>query len=80
MVALGGLSEDEIIHSRAPKRSRSKRAARNYYCGETDGFQRNGRSPLSASFQLNEADKEKNKGAVQEPNPIFKTAFNGSDL
>ena len=25
-----------------------------------------------ASFQLNEADKEKNKGAVQEPNPFLK--------
>ena len=43
VVALGVLSEDEIIHSRAPKG-----AGQNYHeiiiVGETDGFKRNGRS------------------------------------
>lgn len=70
VVALGVLSEDEIIHSFVPKD-----AAKDNYdiiiVGKpTDNSGMGGAS--FASADLKEEDKETNKGAVQEPNPFLK--------
>lgn len=68
VVALGLAREDEIIHSRAPK------GAAGYdiiVVGKpTDNSGMGGAA--FASLSLNKADREANKGAVQEPNPFLK--------
>lgn len=70
VVALGILSEDEIIHSRAPKGA-GQHGHEIIIVGKPTDLSGMGGAAF-ASFQLNEADKEKNKGAVQEPNPFLK--------
>ncbi|MEK7172165.1 MAG: AIR synthase-related protein [Patescibacteria group bacterium] len=70
VVALGVLSEDEIIHSRAPKGA-GQNGHEIIIVGKPTDLSGMGGAAF-ASFQLNEADKEKNKGAVQEPNPFLK--------
>lgn len=70
VVALGVLSEDEIIHSRAPKGA-GLHGYEIIIVGKPTDLSGMGGAAF-ASFQLNEADKEKNKGAVQEPNPFLK--------
>lgn len=70
VVALGLLSEDEIIHSRAPKGAAEKGYEIIIVGKPTDMSGMGGAA--FASFQLNEAEREKNKGAVQEPNPFLK--------
>lgn len=68
VVSLGILAEDEIIRSKAPKN------ANNYdiiVVGKaTDNSGMGGAA--FASLKLIEEEKEKNKGAVQEPNPFLK--------
>ncbi|MEK7523794.1 MAG: AIR synthase related protein [Patescibacteria group bacterium] len=70
VVALGLLSEDEIIHSTAPKGAGEKGHDIILVGKPTDMSGMGGAA--FASFQLNEAEREKNKGAVQEPNPFLK--------
>lgn len=68
VVALGLVREDEIIHSRAPKNAEGYDII---VVGKpTDNSGMGGAS--FASLELNEADKDANKGAVQEPNPFLK--------
>lgn len=70
VVALGLLQESALIHSRAPQGA----GEGGYYyvlVGKpTDNSGFGGAS--FASFELNEAEKDKNKGAVQEPNAFLK--------
>lgn len=70
VVALGLLEESEIIHSRAPKGAADKGYEIIIVGKPTDMSGMGGAA--FASFQLNEEDREKNKGAVQEPNPFLK--------
>lgn len=70
VVALGILSEDEIIHSRAPKGAGEKGYEIILVGKPTDMSGMGGAS--FASLTLKEDDQEKNKGAVQEPNPFLK--------
>lgn len=70
VVTLGLLSEDEIFHSRAPK-SAGEKGYEIIIVGKATDMSGMGGAAL-ASFQLNEAEREKNKGAVQEPNPFLK--------
>lgn len=70
VVALGLLAEDEIIHSYAPKGAAEKGHEIIMVGKPTDMSGMGGAA--FASFQLNEAEREKNKGAVQEPNPFLK--------
>jgi len=67
VVAMGALREDEIIHSFVPKNAEGYDII---VVGKpTD---RSGMGGASfASLELDEADKEANKGAVQEPNPFL---------
>lgn len=70
VVTLGLLSEDELIHSRAPKGAGQK----NHdiiLVGKPTDFSGMGGAAF-ASLQLNDSELEKNKGAVQEPNPFLK--------
>jgi phosphoribosylformylglycinamidine synthase len=70
VVALGLLSEDEIIHSFAPKGAGEEGHAMIVVGKPTD---QSGFGGASFSSQvLNEEDKQTNKGAVQEPNPFLK--------
>ena len=66
--AMGLIKEDEIIHSFAPKDAEGL----NYILlgKPTDNSGFGGAS--FASFELDEKDKELNKGAVQEPNAFLK--------
>jgi phosphoribosylformylglycinamidine synthase subunit PurL len=66
--AMGLIKEDEIIHSFAPENSEGY----NYILlgKPTDNSGFGGAS--FASFELDEKDKEQNKGAVQEPNAFLK--------
>ena len=70
VVCLGLLAEDEIIHSYAPKGAGEGNYSIITIGKPTDmsGF---GGAAFS-SLELNEEDKEANKGAVQEPNPFLK--------
>lgn len=71
VVSLGVLSEDEIIHSRAPKGADRLGGYDIIIVGKpTDNSGFGGAS--FASLELNEEEREKNKGAVQEPNPFLK--------
>lgn len=70
VVTLGILCEDEIIHSRAPKGAAEKGYDIILVGKPTDMSGMGGAA--FASLKLNEEDKEKNKGAVQEPNPFLK--------
>lgn len=67
VVALGALREDEIIHSFVPKNAEGFDII---VVGKpTDNSGMGGAA--FASLELDEADKEANKGAVQEPNPFL---------
>ncbi len=67
VVALGALREDEIIHSFVPKDAEGYDII---IVGKpTDNSGMGGAA--FASLELDEADKEANKGAVQEPNPFL---------
>lgn len=68
VVSLGVLREDEIIHSRAPKNANGYDMILVGKPTDNSGF--GGAS--FASLELNEAQKEQNKGAVQEPNAFLK--------
>ncbi len=68
VVALGVLREDEIIHSRAPQNANDYDLILIGKPTDNSGF--GGAS--FASVELNEAQKEQNKGAVQEPNAFLK--------
>ncbi|MBI2638391.1 phosphoribosylformylglycinamidine synthase subunit PurL [Candidatus Peregrinibacteria bacterium] len=70
VVTLGLLAEDEIIHSRAPKGAAEK-GYEIILVGKPTDFSGMGGAAF-ASLQLREEDREKNKGAVQEPNPFLK--------
>lgn len=70
VVTLGLLSEDEIIHSRAPKGSGEKGHEIILVGKPTDMSGMCGAA--FASIKLTESEREKNKGAVQEPNPFLK--------
>lgn len=67
VVALGALREDEIIHSFVPENALGYDII---IVGKpTDNSGMGGAA--FASLELDEADKEANKGAVQEPNPFL---------
>lgn len=68
VVTLGVLRDDEVIHSRAPKNSAGYNLILVGKPTDNSGF--GGAS--FASFELKEDEKEKNKGAVQEPNAFLK--------
>lgn len=70
VVALGIVKESEIIHSRAPKGAGEGNYDYILVGKPTDNSGFGGAS--FASFELNEEEKEKNKGAVQEPNAFLK--------
>lgn len=70
VTALGLLSEDEIIHSRAPKGAGQK-GYDIILVGKPTDFSGMGGAAF-ASLELKDSDLEKNKGAVQEPNPFLK--------
>ncbi len=67
VVALGALREDEIIHSHVPKNAEGFDIV---FVGKpTDNSGMGGAA--FASLELDENEKETNKGAVQEPNPFL---------
>lgn len=67
VMVLGAIREDEIIHSFVPQNAEGWDII---IVGKpTDNSGMGGAA--FASLQLNEADKEANKGAVQEPNPFL---------
>lgn len=68
VVALGIIKESEIIHSCAPKNSVGYNMVLVGKPTDNSGF--GGAS--FASFELDDKEKEKNKGAVQEPNAFLK--------
>ncbi|MFH1564914.1 MAG: phosphoribosylformylglycinamidine synthase subunit PurL [bacterium] len=68
VVALGIIKESEIIHSCAPKNSVGYKMILVGKPTDNSGF--GGAS--FASFELDDKEKEKNKGAVQEPNAFLK--------
>ena len=68
VVSLGVLREDEIIHSRAPQNANGYDLILVGKPTDNSGF--GGAS--FASLELNEEQKEQNKGAVQEPNAFLK--------
>ncbi len=69
VIALGVLSDDEIIHSFAPEEAADKKYDIIIIGKATD---RSGFGGASfASGELKEEDAETNKGAVQEPNPFL---------
>ena len=70
VVSLGLIKESEIIHSRAPQGAGEGGYDIILVGKPTDNSGFGGAS--FASFELNEAEKEKNKGAVQEPNAFLK--------
>ncbi|MFC1655896.1 phosphoribosylformylglycinamidine synthase subunit PurL [Patescibacteria group bacterium] len=70
VVALGLVKESEIIHSYVPEEA-AKEGYDIIIIGKpTDNSGMGGAS--FASIELDEKDKEANKGAVQEPNPFLK--------
>lgn len=70
VVALGILSEDELIHSYVPKNA-AKEGYEIIIVGKPTDMSGMGGAAF-ASMDLKEEDKEANKGAVQEPNPFLK--------
>lgn len=70
VVTLGVLSEDEIIHSKAPKGAGAS-GHDIIIVGKATDMSGMGGATL-ASLQVNEVQREKNKAAVQEPNPFLK--------
>ena len=70
VVALGLIKEDEIIHSYVPEEAVKEKYDIILVGKPTDrsGFG----GAAFASIQLNEEESEKNRGAVQEPNPFLK--------
>ncbi len=70
VVALGVIKESAIIHSYVPKKAAKEKWDIIIVGKPTDNSGMGGAS--FASFQLDEEEKEKNKGAVQEPNPFLK--------
>lgn len=70
VVALGLIEGDELIHSYAPKQAGQENHALVLVGKPTDASGFGGAS--FSSLELNEEDKEANKGAVQEPNPFLK--------
>jgi phosphoribosylformylglycinamidine synthase len=68
VVALGLVKESDIIHSRAPKNSLGYNMILVGKPTDNSGFG----GAAFASFELDDAQKEKNKGAVQEPNAFLK--------
>ena len=70
VVALGLIEGDELIHSYAPKGAGEQNHALVLVGKPTDASGFGGAS--FSSLELNEEDKEANKGAVQEPNPFLK--------
>ena len=68
VVALGVIRDDEIIHSRAPKNAQGYDLILIGKPTDNSGF--GGAS--FASLELDENQKEQNKGAVQEPNAFLK--------
>ena len=69
VVALGLVKESEVIHSKAPVGAADGRHDLILVGKPTDNSGFGGAS--FASFELDEAEKEKNKGAVQEPNAFL---------
>ena len=67
VVCLGQIREDEIIHSYVPTNAEGWDII--IFGKPTDNSGMGGAS--FASLELDEADKEANKGAVQEPNPFL---------
>lgn len=67
VLTLGAIAEDELIHSSAPANSAGYALILVGKPTDNSGF--GGAS--FASFELAEAEKEKNKGAVQEPNAFL---------
>ena len=70
VASLGLVKESEIIHSMAPKGAGEGNYNIILIGKPTDNSGFGGAS--FASFELDEAEKEKNKGAVQEPNAFLK--------
>lgn len=70
VVALGLIKESEVIHSYVPK-SAAKEGWDIIIVGKPTDMSGMGGAAF-ASVILNEDEKEKNKGAVQEPNPFLK--------
>lgn len=70
VVAAGLIKEKNIIHSYAPAEAAEKEYDLIIVGKPTDQSGMGGAA--FASIELNEADKEANKGAVQEPNPFLK--------
>ncbi|MFA4831706.1 MAG: phosphoribosylformylglycinamidine synthase subunit PurL [Patescibacteria group bacterium] len=68
VVTLGVVRDDEIIHSRAPKNATGYDLILIGKPTDNSGF--GGAS--FASFELDEDEKEQNKGAIQEPNAFLK--------
>ncbi|HEC21224.1 MAG TPA: phosphoribosylformylglycinamidine synthase subunit PurL, partial [Candidatus Peregrinibacteria bacterium] len=68
--AVGIIKESEIIHSYVPKEAADENWDIIIVGKPTDNSGMGGAS--FASLKLDEADKEMNKGAVQEPNPFLK--------
>lgn len=68
VVSLGVLREDDIIHSRAPEHADGYHLILVGKPTDNSGFG----GAAFASFALKEEDKERNKGAVQEPNAFLK--------
>lgn len=70
VVTVGVLKEEEIIHSYAPQGAAQKGYEIILVGKPTDCSGMGGAA--FASLKLDESEKEKNKGAVQEPNPFLK--------
>jgi phosphoribosylformylglycinamidine synthase subunit PurL len=70
VVTFGLVKEDEIIHSYAPEEAAEVGYDIIIIGKPTDNSGMGGAA--FASLELNEEDKEANKGAVQEPNPFLK--------
>lgn len=67
VVCLGALREDEIIHSFVPENAEGYDIIIVGKATDNSGMG----GAAFASLELDEADKEANKGAVQEPNPFL---------
>lgn len=67
VVCLGSVREDEIIHSFVPKNAEGYDIIILGKATDNSGMG----GAAFASIQLDEKDKEANKGAVQEPNPFL---------
>ncbi len=70
VLTVGLVREDEIIHSYVPKKAAQQEYDLIVVGKPTDSSGMGGAA--FASLELDEKDKEANKGAVQEPNPFLK--------